>query len=205
MGALELFLHDEPVRMPVLIKAAFAHVQFETIHPFLDGNGRLGRLLITLLLCAEEALSQPLLYLSLYFKTHRTEYYEWLQRVRLHGDWEGWLRFFLEGVLYTSKQAVTAARNILELFDESQRRIETLGRSTGSALRVHGHLTRHPLTSIANTSEALHLAPNTVNVAFHNLEQLGLVQEVTGRKRNRIFLYSSYLHILNEGAEPLPR
>src|SRR5262245_9639116 len=127
MGALEKFLHGDPVETPTLVKAGLAHVQFETIHPFLDGNGRLGRLLITMLLCAERALAEPILYLSLHFKFHRQEYYELLQRVRTHGDWEGWLRFFLNGVIETADEALTTTRRILALFAKDRRQLEALG------------------------------------------------------------------------------
>ena len=137
LGALEKFLHDDPVPTPTLVKAALAHVQFETIHPFLDGNGRLGRLLITLLLCAEGVLAEPLLYLSLYFKTNRREYYELLQRVREEGDWEEWLRFFLTGVWQTAEQAVQRSGTLLQLFEQDRGRIKTLGRPAGSALHLH--------------------------------------------------------------------
>src|SRR6202789_3284805 len=128
MSNLELFLHEDRPDLPLLIKAALVHVQFETIHPFLDGNGRLGRLLITFLLCAQDAIREPILYLSLYFKTHRTAYYDLLDRVRAKGDWEAWLDFFLTGVKETADQAASAARRILTLFDENQRQIESLGR-----------------------------------------------------------------------------
>ena len=205
MGALEKFLHDDPERTPVLQKAALAHVQFETIHPFLDGNGRLGRLLITLLLCAEEVLTEPVLYLSLYFKTHRDEYYEQLQRVRINGDWEGWMRFFMEGVRATANQAVDTARNILRLFDEDRRHINGIGRAAGSALRVHEWLQKQPLTSVSKAAEAPGLSYNTATSALQNLEHLGIVREITGKQRNRVYLYDRYLAILSEGAEPLPR
>ena len=205
IGALEKFLHDDPVRTPVLQKAALSHVQFETIHPFLDGNGRLGRLLITLLLCAEDVLAEPVLYLSLYFKTHRDEYYERLQRVRKDGDWEGWVRFFMEGVWQTANQAVDAARKILRLFDEDRRRIGTIGRAAGSALRIHEWLQKQPLTSVPKAAKVPGLSFNTATSALQNLEQLGIVREITGKPRNRLYLYDRYLAILDEGAEPLPR
>lgn len=131
LADLERFLHDQPERTPTLIKSALAHVQFETIHPFLDGNGRVGRLLVTLLLCAEGALAEPLLYLSLYFKRHRQLYYELLQRVRLDGDWEAWLRFLLDGVAEIAEQAGNTAGRILELFEQDQAKIERLGRAAG--------------------------------------------------------------------------
>ncbi|HEX9001110.1 MAG TPA: Fic family protein [Blastocatellia bacterium] len=204
MGALEKFLHDDPVRTPVLIKAALAHVQFETIHPFLDGNGRVGRLLITLLLCSEGALSEPILYLSLYFKTRRDDYYDWLQKVRTEGDWEGWLRFFLAGVLDTAEQAVQTAKAILQLFDEDRLRIESLGRPAASALRVHQYLKTKPLTSIPSAAQSLGLSVPTVTASLKYLEQLGLVRELTQRNRNRLFAYHQYLKILTQGTAPLP-
>jgi len=159
MGNLEKFLHDQPQRTPVLIKAALAHVQFETIHPFLDGNGRLGRLLITLILCAEDALAQPLLYLSLFFKQHRQEYYDRLDAVRLKGDWLGWLRFFLEGVEQTARQAADSAGRILELFEQDRRKVEDLGRKAGSAHRLLELLRRHPMTTIPSATAQLGLPP----------------------------------------------
>src|SRR5437773_3386454 len=155
LGALEKFLHNDPVKTPLLIKAALAHVQFETIHPFLDGNGRIGRLLISFLVCAEGALREPMLYLSLYFKRNRQEYYDLLQSVRVTGDWERWLRFFLIGIQQMADQAAATARQLMKLASEDERRIETLGRAAGSALRVHRFLQRQPLTSIAAASEGL--------------------------------------------------
>jgi Fic family protein len=201
MGDLEKFLHDQPERTPVLLKAALAHVQFETIHPFLDGNGRLGRLLITLLLCAEGALSEPLLYLSLYFKTNRLYYYELLQKVRVEGDWEAWINFFLEGVEVTSQQASDTARRILNLLEQDRQKIQTTGRAAGSILRVHQFTYKHPLCSIPNTSKALQLTKPTVTAALKYLQELGIVREVTGRQRDRLFVYEKYLDILNEGTE----
>lgn len=205
MGDLEKFLHGEPVKMPVLIKAALAHVQFETIHPFLDGNGRLGRLLITFLLCAEKALSEPILYLSLYFKTHRQEYYEHLQRVRTEGGWEEWLRFFLTGVMQTAEQATAAARNILGLFEKDRAKIEKLGRPAGSALRVHEYLQRKPITSAPKAAKKLGITEPTVRASLTHLQKLGIVKEMTGRQRNRLFVYRRYLDILDEGTEPFRR
>jgi Fic family protein len=205
MGDLEKFLHGEPVKMPVLIKAALAHVQFETIHPFLDGNGRLGRLLITFLLCAEKALSEPILYLSLYFKTHRQEYYEHLQRVRTEGDWEQWLRFFLTGVMQTAEQATDAARSILSLFEKDRAKIEKLGRPAGSALRMHEYLQRKPITSVTMAAKKLGLTEPTIRASLSHMQKLGIVKEMTGRQRNRLFVYRRYLDILDEGTEPLHR
>ncbi len=203
MGALEKFLHDEPERTPVLLKAALAHVQFETIHPFLDGNGRLGRLLITFLICSEGALAQPLLYSSLYLKTHRQRYYELLQEVRLHGDWEAWLAFFLDGVRQTADQAVDTARRILTLFEQHRHRIEQEASAVGSTLRLHNLLQRKPLLSIAGAAAALGVTEPTVASALNRLAELAIVRERTGRRRNRIFAYDEYLKILDEGTEPL--
>jgi Fic family protein len=204
MGALEKYLHDDPVRTPTLLKAALSHVQFETIHPFLDGNGRVGRLLITLILCAEGALSEPLLYLSLYFKENRQEYYDLLQRVRIEGDWESWLRFFLTGVVATAEQATTTARRILDLFDRDRERIATLGRAPASLLRVHDFLRRTPLAGAPQISKALRISAPTVATALARLGELGIVRERSGRKWGRLYAYGEYLSILGEGMEPLP-
>jgi Fic family protein len=204
MGNLEEFLHDQPQRTPVLIKAALAHVQFETIHPFLDGNGRLGRLLITLILCAEHALAQPLLYLSLFFKQHRQEYYDRLDAVRRKGDWLGWLRFFLEGVQQTAQQAADTAARILKLFDDDRAKVESLGRKAGSAHRVLDLLQRHPMTTVPNATKQLSLTAPTVRNAIKNLQSLGIVREITGKQRDRVYVYDPYVKILDEGTQPLP-
>lgn len=143
MSALELFLHDERADLPLLVKAGLVHVQFETIHPFLDGNGRLGRLLITFLLCAAGVLREPILYLSLYFKQHRSAYYDLLDGVRVKGDWETWLDFFLTGIKDTADQAATAAHRILDVFEGHRQRIEALGRPAASVLRVFEHMQRN--------------------------------------------------------------
>ena len=203
LGALEKFWHDDPVPTPTLIKAALAHVQFESIHPFLDGNGRVGRLLITLLLCAEGAIAQPLLYLSLYLKTNREAYYDHLQRIRDTGDWEEWLRFFLEGILETANGAAHTTRTILQIFAEDRCRVETLGQSASSALRVFGQLQAGPLLTITKTAEVLQLSVPTVITAIRNLEKLDIIRELTGRPRKRLYVYRRYLDVLNEGAEPL--
>ena len=203
MGNLEKFLHDQPQRTPALIKAALAHVQFETIHPFLDGNGRLGRLLITHILCAEGALTQPLLYLSLFLKQHRQEYYDRLDAVRFQGDWTGWLRFFLEGVHETAQQASDTAGRILNLFDEDRRNVENLGRKSGSAHRVHDLLRRHPITTIPSAAKRLSLTAPTIRSAVESLEQLGIVREITGKRRDRLYVYDQYVKILDEGTQPL--
>jgi len=202
MGQLELFLHEEHRELPLLVKAGLAHVQFETIHPFLDGNGRLGRLLITFLLCAQGALQQPILYLSLYFKTHRQAYYDLLTLVRTDGDWEAWMAFFLEGVQSTSAQAVIAARRILDLMAGDRKKIDELGRPAASAQRVHLYAQTHPILSIASVAKAVGISFPTVAGAVEHLQDLGILREITGRQRSRLFAYGSYLDILNEGTEP---
>ncbi|MHB1013912.1 MAG: Fic family protein [Desulfurivibrionaceae bacterium] len=202
MSQLELFLHDQPQATPVLLKAALAHVQFETIHPFLDGNGRLGRLLITLLLCEQKVLSEPMLYLSLYFKTHRRYYYELLNNVRMTGDWEAWLDFFAEAVIVTSAQAVEAARQLLDLSNEDRLKISGVGRAAASTLQVHRALMEHPIATAGILVEKTGITPATVNKALGHLERIGIVRELTAQKRNRLFSYSGYLEILNRGTEP---
>jgi Fic family protein len=201
MGQLELFLHDQPVPTPALLKAALAHVQIETIHPFLDGNGRLGRLLISLLLCEQKVLHAPLLYLSLYFKTHRQHYYELLNRVRLDGDWESWLDFFAEAVIATTNQAVETAQQLHVLIGRDRERIGSLGRATASALRVHQALVGHPVVTSGWLVDETGLSPATINKALAHLERLGVVKEMTARKRNRLFCYAEYVEIMNRGTE----
>lgn len=205
LGDFERFLHADPPAVPLLVKAAMAHAQFETIHPFLDGNGRLGRLLITLLLCAEDAMSQPILYLSLYFKANRNEYYERLQRVREKADWEGWINFFLQGVKETSEQAADAGRRILSIFDEDRKAIEQLGRASGSAARLFQALQRRPMLTIPAAAEKLQLSQPAVTAAFANLIELKIASEVTGKQRGRVFVYSRYLAELAQGTEPIRR
>jgi Fic family protein len=200
MHELERFLHDEPERSGVLIKAALSHAQFETVHPFLDGNGRLGRLLITLLLCNEGFLKEPMLYLSLYFKTHREVYYDLLQRVRTEGDWEAWLRFFAEGVAETAESAVSAARSIVDLFEKDRQLIQAKG-STGSALQIHHSLQGRPITSISRVAKETGLSVPTVGSALQVLCELGIARELTGKRRNRLYGYDRYLQILSEGTE----
>jgi Fic family protein len=201
LGDLEKFLHDQPEKTPTLIKAALSHVQFETIHPFLDGNGRVGRLLITLLLCAETAITEPTLYLSLYFKRHRDVYYELLQKVRVEGAWEEWLLFFLEGVEETAEEAVRTATQILEIFARDRSLVESLGRPAGNALRVHSLLQRKPVVSVAAAASELNLTAPTVRSAIENLQKIGLVSEATGKRRDRLFVYSRYLDVLQQDTE----
>ena len=205
MSDLEHFIHQDTPQLPPLIKAGLVHVQFETIHPFLDGNGRLGRLLITLLLCTAGVLREPILYLSLFFKTHRSLYYDRLQAVRTQGTWEEWLEFFLEGVTETSRQATETARELLTLFEQDRARIEQIGRPAASALRVHQRLQQNPVLAIPDAARQLGLTVPTVTKAITHLEKLGIVAEITGKQRNRRYAYARYLEILSRGTEPLPR
>jgi Fic family protein len=201
MGKLELFLHDQPQPTPALLKAALAHVQFETIHPFLDGNGRLGRLLITLLLCEQKMLREPMLYLSLYFKSHRQYYYELLNGVRLSGNWEAWLDFFAEAVIVTATQAVDTARQLIDLANEDRERISGLGRAAASTLRVHRALLERPITASGWLVKKTGITPATVNKCLRHLERLGIARELTSRRRNRVFSYTGILEIMNQGTE----
>lgn len=203
MAAWERFLHDGT--QPALTKAALAHVQFETIHPFLDGNGRLGRLFIALILHHERLLAQPLLYLSLYFKRQRAEYYRLLDVVRQEGDWEAWIDFFLEGVEQTAGEAVSTAQRLLALFRENTERLQGTGRSSGTVLRVHASMCKRPILTLSEAGRLSGLSFPAVAKGMNALVQEGIVREMTGRKRNRAFVYERYLSILSEGTEPLPR
>lgn len=203
LGPLEDFLHEERRDLPILVKAGLVHVQFETIHPFLDGNGRLGRLLVTLLLCVEGAMREPLLYLSLYLKTHRQIYYDLLQRVRTHGDWEAWLEFFLEGVAETATNAADAAQRAYRLIAADRRKLGNTGKSAGTTLKLLDHLQAQPLTTIRAAAQAAALSIPTVTKALAICETLGIVSETTGRRRDRVFVYRRYLDLLAEGTEPL--
>ncbi len=201
MSDLELFLQDQPEATPVVLKAALAHVQFETIHPFLDGNGRLGRLLITLLLCEQKVLRKPMLYLSLYFKTHRQYYYDLLNRVREKGDWEAWLDFFAEAVSVTATQAVDSAQRLVDLANHDRERISELGRPAASTLRVHRALLERPLATAGWLVEKTGISAATVNKCLQHLQQLGIIREITAQKRNRLFQYSRYVAIMEQGTE----
>jgi Fic family protein len=203
MATLERFLHAERDGLPVLLRAGLAHVQFETIHPFLDGNGRVGRLLITFLLCHAGILREPLLYLSLYLKQNRATYYELLDRVRRDGDWEAWLAFFLEGVKQVAEGAVSTAERLGELFRADRSRVEAAGRRAGSALRVHEALKARPIQSMPRIRDATGLSFPAVSSAVGLLVELGIARELTGKRRNRLFVYDRYLAILNEGTERL--
>jgi Fic family protein len=202
MSALERWLHDRPERTPPLLKAALAHVQFESIHPFLDGNGRVGRLLITLILHAEGVLQQPLLYLSLYLKQHRDEYYALLDRVRRDGDWEAWIGFFADGVRETAMQSVDTVRRLNAVFEEDAELIGRLGRASASALRVHAVLEKRLVSSANGLASLTGLSLPTVYTALEGLATLEIVRELTGRERRRVFSYQRYLAVLSEGTEP---
>ena len=195
MGELEKFLHDE--NTPLLVKAALSHVQFESIHPFLDGNGRVGRLLITLLLCDGGMLKQPLLYLSYYFKPHRQYYYELLNGVRENGDWERWLDFFLDAVIETSRESHEIILSLHNQIQSDREKIATLGRAAPSALAVHQAMLRHPIADIAKLKELTGLTNATIGSALTRLLDLGLIEETTGNKRNRLFCYSNYILTIN--------
>ncbi len=199
MGALETFLHNEAV--PSLVRAGLAHAQFETIHPFLDGNGRTGRLLVTLLLCHDGVLAQPLLYLSLYLKRNRSAYYDLLQRVRTHGDWEAWLDFFLRGVEETANQATDTAGRLIQLFQQDRTRLHALGRKGLSALKLQEILQKNPVITVPRLVAKFGFTAPTANSALRLLVELGLVREITGQKRHRVFAYQEYLRALNEGTE----
>ena len=202
VSAFERFLHDDPEPTPSLVKAALAHVQFETIHPFLDGNGRVGRLLIALQLAADGLLRQPLLYVSLHFKEHRKTYYELLNRVREKGDWETWLEFFADALIASATQALGSAKRLLELGVQDTKKIEALGRAATSALAVQRSMQRQPLATSASLVKATRLTAATVNKSLVHLERLGIVTELTSKQRGRVFNYARYTEILNEGMDP---
>lgn len=205
LDAFERFMHEDASRLPALIKAGLLHVQFETLHPFLDGNGRIGRLLVTLYLCINGVLNKPLLYLSLFLKTHRAEYYRLLQEVRENGNWEAWLDFFLTGVAQTANQAFEAATHIVDLFRQDRERIATEGERASSTLRIHDLFQLNPFLTSNQLVRQTGLSSPTVNTALADLQRLGIIEEVTGRKRGRVFSYRRYLSVLNEGTDPLPR
>ncbi len=201
MGALELFIHNDQPDLPLLLKIAMIHLQFETIHPFLDGNGRIGRVLIPLLLCANKVLREPILYMSLYFKQHRSTYYELLENVRQTGDWEIWGEFFLEGVRQTADDSALMAHQILTLFAQDKKVIEGLRRPAASALLVYQYMQRNPIVSIPTIAGKMEISEPTVAKSIGHLQKLGILKETTGKMRRRIFVYDKYLEILNRGTE----
>lgn len=203
LHGLERFMHEETSRLHPLVKAGLLHVQFETIHPFLDGNGRIGRLLVTLFLCVQGVLQKPLLYLSLYLKKNRADYYRLLQEVRERGAWEAWLEFFLEGITETANQAFDAATRIVDLFKQDREQINLRSERAGSSLRIHDMLQQNPFATANTLVGKTGLSAPTVNAALADLQRLGIVEEVTGRRRGRVFSYRAYLDILSEGTAPL--
>jgi len=203
LGELETFLHSD-IGLPPLIKAGLLHVQFESIHPFLDGNGRLGRLLVALFLVDQHVLREPLLYLSLYLKTHRGDYYRLLQEVRQRGAWEAWLEFFLDGVAATANNAYESAIRIVTLFAGDRERITAADDHANSMLRVHELLQSQPFVNAAQVSAKTNLSMPTVNHALAALGKLGVVREVTGKKRGRVFAYDGFLNIIDEGTDVTP-
>jgi len=205
LGELERFLHA-PTELPALLQISLAHVQFETIHPFLDGNGRVGRLLITFFLCERGILQKPVLYLSHYFKKHRVAYYDHLQAVRDTGDWEGWFIFFLRGVIEVGAQATETARRIIALREEHRAIVtERLGRAAGNGHRVLESLYEHPIVSVAGIQALLGTTfPAASNVA-KRLTDCGILRETTGFRRNRLFSYEPYIQLFSETqADPVP-
>ena len=202
LGDFESFLYDES--LPVLIKAGLAHVQFETIHPFLDGNGRLGRLLITLLLCANGILDEPILYLSLYLKANRNTYYELLQDVRAHGTWETWLEFFLTGVYISAKQAIKTAEEINNLFYQDIEKIASLGRAKFSCEQTLEYMKRLPQVTVPLLAKELQMTAPTARSALNHMTSIGVLEEISGKKRDKVYVYRKYLDILEDGAKPFP-
>jgi len=204
LSALERFLHSDNPALPPLIRAGLAHVQFETIHPFLDGNGRLGRLLITLILCEAGILREPILYLSLFLKSRRDDYYRLLQEVRQAGTWETWMEFFLTGVAETAEQAAATARELIAMFGAHRQKIAGIGRAAPSALRVHELMQASPIVTIQTISEKLGISFPTAGTALENLAGIDIIRETTGRRRGRIYAYSEYLALLDRGTDPIP-
>lgn len=200
----EKFIHAESPDMPPLIKAGLLHVQFETIHPFLDGNGRVGRLLITLFLCAQGAMREPLLYLSLYFKEHRAQYYQLLQEVRERGAWEAWLEFFLDGVAETANAAFETASTATALFADDRARLASSGDPTVSVLRLHEAFKTSPIATAAALAKMTGLTMPTVNIAIEKMRAAGIAKEITGKRRGRVFAYEAYLSLLGSSAGGLP-
>jgi Fic family protein len=198
LGELETFLHDD-VSLPLLVRIGLAHAQFETIHPFLDGNGRVGRLLITFLLCERGVLAEPVLYLSHWFKRHRAESHARLQATRDAGDWEGWLTFFLRGVADVSRQATETARRVLLLREQHREVITThCGRGAASAHRVLERLYTRPIVSVTDVREQLGLTYQGANALVAQFERHGLLCEMTGQRRHRRFVYQHYVALFHE-------
>lgn len=195
---LQKFINDTSP-MPLLAKIGLVHAQFETIHPFLDGNGRVGRLLVTFMLCWQKALQRPLLYLSHYLKFHREAYYQRLQNVRLHGDWEGWLRFFLQGVYEVGQQATATARRIVELRERDRRQlVEALGKGSATGLALLENLYQQPVTSVNLARTITGTSYSSTNTLIGKMVEMGMLKEITGQGRNRLFLYEQYLDLFRD-------
>jgi Fic family protein len=197
MSQLEAFIHQEGASLPLLIRAGLVHAQFESIHPFLDGNGRVGRLLITFMLCAEEVLREPVLYLSLFFKKHRRLYYDRLNETREKDGWTPWLDFFLQGVRDTANQAARTAGNIDRLFKADKEKTERFDRGVASALLVYRYAQANPLFSIKNAAREMKVSFPTASSAVDRMVEARILQESSGKRRGRLFAYESYLDILN--------
>lgn len=201
MSALEKFIHGKPRPVSPLVKAGLAHVQFESIHPFLDGNGRLGRLLIALILVNEGVLSRPLLYLSLYFKENRSAYYDALQNVRGNGGWESWLDFYLTGISQVAAEAADVVHKLSSMFQKHREQIRSLGRAGFTAERVHGLLQKRAIVTPTRAAKELRLSFPATLKALLNMQKLGFLKEVTGRPKDRVFAYQPYLNLLSQGTE----
>jgi Fic family protein len=205
LDGFEKFLHEQSPGVSPLIRAALAHVQFESIHPFLDGNGRLGRQLITLMLCSQGVIHEPILYLSLFFKQNRDRYYELLQAVRVDGDWEGWLSFYLQGIESTAENAYSTARRLVALFESDRKRLETHKRSSSSLLRMHELLRQRPIWQAPKLARAMDLSGPGVRKLIATMIEEDVLREISGKERYQVYCYHRYLDILNEGTEPLAR
>ena len=201
MGKLELFLHNQPEKTPILAKMALSHLQFETIHPFLDGNGRLGRLMIPLLLYSEKVLKEPILYISYFFKANRQRYYDLLNETRFTGDWEAWLDFFADAVIETANQAIDTANRLLKMAANDRQRLGRLKRISGSANLIHQAMMERPVMTSKLLQKKTQLTPMTINSLLSEFEKLGMIKEITEKKRNRVYSYTEYIRILEEGTE----
>lgn len=201
LSNFEKFLYYENI--PILVKSAIAHVQFETIHPFLDGNGRIGRLLIILILYQNDIIDNPILYISLYLKQNRNTYYNLLQEVRIRGNWEVWIEFFLTGIIESSNQAIKTTDDITHLFEKDKTTIEQLGRIKFSCLQIFDYLKHLPQFSVPFIAKELNISQPTARAALNSMVKAGILEEITEKKRDKIYLYKNYLNILEYGTEPI--
>lgn len=205
LDSFEKFIHADMPGISPLIKAALAHVQFETIHPFLDGNGRLGRQLITLMLCSSKVLQEPVLYLSLYFKQNREQYYNLLQSVRVNGNWEDWVAFYLEGIRSTAENASATAKTLVKRFEDDRKVLSSHKKSAGSLLRMHELLKQRPIWQAPKLATALGLSVPGTRKLIDTMLGEGILREISGKQRYQVYCYQKYMDILNEGTEPLAR